>query len=69
VRASLKSFEHRRSAYAPTSTESAEHRARAEALLAAGLKWVDWITLRDDLLFAGHGRVFRVREWRSAMHW
>jgi hypothetical protein len=66
LRASLKYFEHRLSAYAPTPTESAEHRALAEALLAAGLKWVDWISLRDsDLLFAGDGRVFRVREWRS----
>jgi hypothetical protein len=65
VRASLKYFEHRLSAYAPTPTESAEHRALAEALLAAGLKWVDWISLQKDLLFAGDGRVFRVREWRS----
>jgi hypothetical protein len=50
VRASLKSFEHKLSAYAPTSTESAEHRNVAEALSAAGLKWVDWISLRDDNL-------------------
>jgi hypothetical protein len=66
VRASLKYFEHRLSAYAPTPTESAEHRALAEALLGAGLKWIDWISLRDDLLFAGDGRVFRVLAWRSA---
>jgi hypothetical protein len=65
VRASLKYFEHRLSAYAPTPTESSEHRALAEALLAAGLKWVDWISLRDDLLFAGDGRVFRLPGWRS----
>jgi hypothetical protein len=65
VRASLKYFEHRLSAYAPTPTESPEHRALTEALLAAGLKWVDWISLRDDLLFAGDGRVFRLPRWRS----
>ena len=35
-------------------------RPLTEALLAAGLKWVDWISLRDDLLFAGDGRVFRL---------
>ena len=53
------------SAYAPTPTESAEHAALTEALLAAGLLWVDWISLRDDLLFAGDGRIFRLRDWRS----
>ncbi len=29
--------------------------------------WVDWVNLRqdDDMLFAGDGRVFRLRRWRS----
>jgi hypothetical protein len=62
---SLKYFEHRLSAYAPSATETAEHAALAEALLAAGLLWVDWISLRDDLLFAGDGRIFRLGDWRS----
>jgi hypothetical protein len=65
VRASLAHFQHQASAYAPSPTESAEHAELAEALLAAGLMWVDWINLREDLLFAGDGRVFRVRGWRS----
>jgi hypothetical protein len=65
VNASLAYFQHRRSAYAP-SPESTEHAELAQALRAAGLKWVDWISLGDDLLFAGDGRVFRVREWRAA---
>lgn len=65
VRASLKYFEHRPSAYAPSPAESAEHAELAQALLAAGLKWVDWISLGEDLLFAGDGRVFRVPGWRS----
>jgi hypothetical protein len=65
VRASLAYFQHRASAYAPSPTESAEHAELAQALLAAGLMWVDWISLREDLLFAGDGRVFRVRGWRS----
>ncbi len=65
VNVSLKYFEHRLSAYAPSATETAEHAALAEALLAAGLLWVDWINLRDDLLFAGDGRIFRLRDWRS----
>jgi len=65
VAASLKYFEHRLSAYAPSPSQSAEHAALAQALLAAGLKWVDWINLGADLLFAGDGRVFRLPEWRS----
>jgi hypothetical protein len=42
--------------------ETREHAELTQALLAAGLQWVDWIGLRsgDDLLFAGDGRIFRV---------
>jgi hypothetical protein len=56
------------SAYAPSLTESPQHGAIAQALLASGLKWVDWISLRhgEDMLFAGDGRIFRLRGWRSA---
>ncbi len=55
------------SAYAPSPSESEQHARVAEALAASGLKWVDWIDLRgdEDMLFAGDGRVFRLRQWRS----
>ena len=26
---------------------------------------MDWVSLGEDMLFAGDGRVFRVRGWRS----
>jgi hypothetical protein len=57
----------RASAYAPSITESEQHASIAAALTAHGLMWVDWINLRrgDDMLFAGDGRVFRLRRWRS----
>jgi hypothetical protein len=57
----------RPSAYAPSSRESEQHARIAEALSVGGLKWVDWIDLRGagDMLFAGDGRVFRLRQWRS----
>jgi len=55
------------SAYAPSLTESEQHGAIAQALLASGLTWVDWVSLRhcEDMLFAGDGRVFHLRGWRS----
>jgi hypothetical protein len=55
----------RLSAYAPATTESERHKEIAAALLASGLPWVDWINLREgsDLLFAGDGRIFRLRQW------
>lgn len=57
----------RPSAYAPSATESDEHTRVAVALHGAGLKWIDWIHLRhrEDMLFAGDGRIFRLRRWRS----
>jgi hypothetical protein len=58
----------KRSAYAPSTTESAEHASIAQALLASGLKWVDWISLGrgEDALFAGDGRIFCLRRWRNS---
>jgi hypothetical protein len=59
---------YRPSAYAPSASESAEHVRVAKALSSSGLEWVDWIDLRgDDMLFAGDGRIFRLRQWRSRM--
>jgi hypothetical protein len=55
------------SAYQPSPRESDAHARIARALIAAGLMWVDWISLPqgDDMLFAGDGRIFRLRRWRS----
>jgi hypothetical protein len=57
----------RTSAYAPSPNESERHVAIAGALSASGLAWVDWIDMRhgEDMLFAGDGRVCRLRRWRS----
>jgi hypothetical protein len=67
VRRWLSTGDARPSAYAPSTTESEQHARAAAALLDAGLKWVDWIDLRHarDMLFAGDGRIFRLRGWQS----
>jgi hypothetical protein len=53
------------SAYQPTASESERHVSIAETLQLSGLLWVDWISLRrePDLLFAGDGRIFRLRDY------
>lgn len=57
----------RPSAYAPHTNESPRHQAIAAALAASGLAWIDWISLQqsDDMLFAGDGRVYRLRRWET----
>jgi hypothetical protein len=54
-------------AYAATVDETERHRRVASVLLGCGLEWVDWIDLRhaEDMLFAGDGRICRLRGWRS----
>jgi hypothetical protein len=54
-----------RSAYQPTASETDQHASISETLQLSGLLWVDWISLRyePDLLFAGDGCVFRVRDY------
>ena len=66
VRSARHPASYRMSAYAPSATESAEHARIADALSVSGLQWVDWIDLRsDEMLFAGDGRIFRLRGWRT----
>ena len=66
VRRWLSAADARHSAYAPSVTETEQHARVAAVLLDAGLKWVDWIDLRHrDMLFAGDGRIFRLRNWQA----
>jgi hypothetical protein len=55
------------SAYQPTPAETERHAGIAAALQQADLLWVDWISLRHgrDLLFAGDGRIFRLRDYEN----
>lgn len=57
----------RLSAYAPGLRETPRHDAIATALVASGLAWLDWISLHhgDDMLFAGDGRIYRLRRWEN----
>jgi hypothetical protein len=55
-----------RSAYEPSTNESDEHIAIANALAASGAGQVDWIYVKSgpDMLFSTGGRLYRLKDWR-----
>ena len=48
------------------ATESEAARPHCRCAVGERPQWVDWIDLRsDEMLFAGDGRIFRLRGWRT----
>jgi hypothetical protein len=67
ARAALIMSETRPCAYNPSLDESEEHKTIARSLAASGVKWLDWISLRQipDMLFAADGRLYRLKHWAN----